>query len=221
MVTQNKKKFHIIGSNPKDFFDMTVEATEILLKSDVVILSKNFHKTFFNFLIKNKKKFIFKEDLSKNEDVKQWEKIYSLFKKFTSLSYLISGDPYFNYKNDLEVFLKKKKINVIKVIGILEIAGWVNKKNNFLTNREKNSSVFFFIPSSLGEIKKILGEGLSGKLVIIFKKEKLLNKLLRQLQKKSKVKYELYVNGHRQYLKNMPFILESKFSNAYLIFNRE
>ena len=221
MFTQNKKKFHIIGSNPKDFFDMTVEATEILLKSDVVILSKNFHKTFFYFLIENKKKFIFKEDLSKNEDVEQWGKIYSLFKKFTSLSYLISGDPYFNYKNDLEVFLKKKKINVIKVIGILEIAGWVNKKNNFLTNREKNSSVFFFMPSSLGEIKKILGEGLSGKLVIIFKEEKLLNNLVRQLQKKSKVKYELYINGHRQYLKNMPFILESKFSNAYLIFNRE
>ena len=221
MFTQNKKKFHIIGSNPKDFFDMTVEATEILLKSDIIILSKNFHKTFFYFLRENNKKFIFKEDLSKNEDVEQWGKIYSLFKKFTSLSYLISGDPYFNYKNDLEVFLKKKKINVIKVIGILEIAGWVNKKNNFLTNREKNSSVFFFMPSSLGEIKKILGEGLSGKLVIIFKEEKLLNNLVRQLQKKSKVKYELYINGHRQYLKNMPFILESKFSNAYLIFNRE
>ena len=109
MFTQNKKKFHIIGSNPKDFFDMTVEATEILLKSDIIILSKNFHKTFFYFLRENNKKFIFKEDLSKNEDVKQWEKIFSLFKKFTSLSYLISGDPYFNYKNDLEVFLKKKK----------------------------------------------------------------------------------------------------------------
>ena len=104
MFTQNKKKFHIIGSNPKDFFDMTVEATEILLKSDIIILSKNFHKTIFYFLRENNKKFLFKEDLSKNEDVKQWEKIYSLFKKFTSLSYLISGDPYFNYKNDLEVF---------------------------------------------------------------------------------------------------------------------
>ena len=79
MFTQNKKKFHIIGSNPKDFFDITVEGTEILLKSDIVILSKNFNKSFLNFLTENNKKFIFKEDLSKNEDVKQWEKIFSFF----------------------------------------------------------------------------------------------------------------------------------------------
>ena len=61
MFTQNKKKFHIIGSNPKDFFDMTVEATEILLNSDVVILSKNFHKTFFIFLEKITKNLFLKK----------------------------------------------------------------------------------------------------------------------------------------------------------------
>ena len=61
MFTQNKKKFHIIGSNPKDFFDMTVEATEILLKSDIIILSKNFHKTFFYFLEKITKNLFLKK----------------------------------------------------------------------------------------------------------------------------------------------------------------
>ena len=94
------------------------------------------------------------------------------------------------------------------------------KKNDFLTNREKNSSVFF-IPSSLAEIKKILNKKLSGKLIFVFKETKLLNNLLKQFKKKNKIEYKLYVNGHKQNLRNMPFILESQFSNAYLIVNRE
>ena len=49
MYTQNKKIFHIIGSNPINFFDMTLEGLEILQKSDVVILSKFFHKNFIIF----------------------------------------------------------------------------------------------------------------------------------------------------------------------------
>ena len=107
MFTQNKKKFHIIGSNPKDFFDMTIEGTEALLKSDIVILSKYFNKSFINFLTDNKKNFLFREDIAK-EGIKLYQEIFSFFKKYNSLSYLISGDPYFNYKNDLEDFFKKK-----------------------------------------------------------------------------------------------------------------
>ena len=95
------------------------------------------------------------------------------------------------------------------------------KKNDFLTNREKNSSVFFFIPSSLAEIKKILNKKLSGKLIFVFKETKLLNNLLKQFEKKNKIEYKLYINGIKQNLRNMPFILESQFSNAYLIVNRE
>ena len=105
---------------------------------------------------------------------------------------------------------------------MLEIVCWVNEKNDFLTNREKNSSVFFFIPSSLAEIKKkILNKKLSGKLIFVFKETKLLNNLLKQFEKENKIEYKLYINGIKQNLRNMPFILESQFSNAYLIVNYE
>ena len=221
MYTQNKKIFYIIGSNPINFFDMTVEGLEVLQKSEVVLLSKSFHKNFIIFLKENKKKFFFKEDLSINSGINLWKKILELFKKNNSLAYLVSGDPYFCYKDELEEFLKEKKIVVNKIIGILEIASWVNKKNDFLTNREKNSSILFHIPTSLTEIKKILNENFSGKLVIIIKEKNLLNKFLKQFNKKSKIKYQLYINGHRQGRKKMSFNIESPFSNAYVILCRE
>ena len=220
MYTRNKRNFYIIGSNPQDFFDMTIEGVEALLECDLVILSKFFSKTYVNFLKENKKKFIFKEDFV--TEITLWESIYSLCKKNNTIALLISGDPHFCEKNDLENFLKKRKINVIKILGLLEIVSWVNEKNDFLTNREKNSSVFFFIPSSLAEIKKkILNKKLSGKLIFVFKETKLLNNLLKQFKKENKIEYKLYINGDKQNLRNMPFTLESQFSNAYLIVNYE
>ena len=38
MITQSKKKIYIIGSNPNDFFDLTIEAINILSKSNVNFL---------------------------------------------------------------------------------------------------------------------------------------------------------------------------------------
>ena len=74
---------------------------------------------------------MFKEDLSINSGISLWKKILELFKKNNSLAYLVSGDPYFCYKDELEEFLKEKKIVVNKIIGILEIVSWVNKKKRF------------------------------------------------------------------------------------------
>ena len=152
MYTRNKRNFYIIGSNPQDFFDMTIEGVEALLECDLVILSKFFSKTYVNFLKENKKKFIFKEDFV--TEITLWESIYSLCKKNNTIALLISGDPHFCEKNDLEKFLKKRKINVIKILGLLEIVSWVNEKNDFLTNREKNSSVFFLFHLHLQKSKK-------------------------------------------------------------------
>ena len=143
MYTQNKKKFYIVGSNPNDFFDMTIEGVETLLKSEIIIFSKTFHRGFSSFLKDNNKNFIFKEDISDKEEIEFCESIFNLLKKNNSIAYLISGDPHFNYKNYFEDFFSKRKVDVIKIIGILEIATWVNEKNEFLTNREKNSSIFF------------------------------------------------------------------------------
>ena len=221
MYTQNKKKFYIVGSNPNDFFDMTIEGVETLLKSEIIIFSKTFHRGFRSFLKDNNKNFIFKEDISDREEIEFCESIFNLLKKNNSIAYLISGDPHFNYKNYFEDFFSKRKIDVIKIIGILEIATWVNEKNEFLTNREKNSSIFFYFPDTLYEIKKILDDSISGKLVLIFKEKKLLEKLLKQFNKKSKIKYKLYINGRRKDLKKLPLKLERQFSNAYVILNCE
>ena len=53
------------------------------------------------------------------------------------------------------------------------------------------------------------------------KKKKLLEKLLKQFNKKSEIKYKLYINGHRKDFKKLPLKLESQFSNAYVILNCE
>ena len=221
MYTQNKKKFYIIGINPNDFFDMTIEGVETLLKSEVVIISKFFHRNFEIFLNDNNKKFVYKEDISKNEEIKLFTSIFNLLKKNNPIAYLISGDPHFNYKNNFEDFFSKKEVDVIKVIGVLEIACWVNKKNEFLTNREKNSSIFFHFPTTLNEMKKILNNSLSGKLIFIFREKKLLEKLLKHFNKKSKIKYKLYINGNKKDFKKLPLKLESQFSNAYVIIDCE
>ena len=221
MYTQNKKKFYIVGSNPNDFFDMTIEGVETLLKSEIIIFSKTFHRGFISFLKDNNKNFVFKEDISDREEIEFCESIFNLLKKNNSIAYLISGDPHFNYKNYFEDFFSKRKVDVIKIMGILEIATWVNEKNEFLTNREKNSSIFFYFPDTIYEIKKILDDSISGKLVLILKEKKLLEKLLKQFNKNSKIKYKLYINGHRKDLKKLPLKLERQFSNAYVILNCE
>ena len=63
---------------------------------------------------------------------------------FNSISYL-----YFGNLNVSETFfddnmLEKKGIKVEVILGILSIVNLLNKKNQLLTNRNKNSSVSFF-----------------------------------------------------------------------------
>ena len=39
MITHSSKKIYIIGSNPDEFFDLTVEAVNIFSQSDIIIFS--------------------------------------------------------------------------------------------------------------------------------------------------------------------------------------
>ena len=45
MLSQNKKKIYIINFNPKDFFDLTLEALENLRTSDLIISTENLIKS--------------------------------------------------------------------------------------------------------------------------------------------------------------------------------
>ena len=77
MYTQNKKKFYILGSNTKDFFD-SFKGGETLLKSEIIIFSKTFHRSFRSFLKDNNKNFVFKEDISDKEEIEFCESIFNL-----------------------------------------------------------------------------------------------------------------------------------------------
>ena len=57
MFTQSKKKIYIIGSNPEDFFDLTVQSIKILSKSHLIIISRRYNKQYFEILKRNKKNF--------------------------------------------------------------------------------------------------------------------------------------------------------------------
>ena len=76
--------------NPNDFFDMTIEGVETLLKSEIIIFSKFFHRSFRSFLKDNNKNFVFKEDISDKEEIEFCESIFNLIKKkqFYCISYI-------------------------------------------------------------------------------------------------------------------------------------
>ena len=42
MITRGIKKIYIIGANPLDFYDLTIESEKIISESDIVILSKRY-----------------------------------------------------------------------------------------------------------------------------------------------------------------------------------
>ena len=61
---------------------MTIEGTEALLKSDIVILSKYFNKSFINFLTDNKKNFLL-EKISQKRESNFTKKFFPSLKNIT------------------------------------------------------------------------------------------------------------------------------------------
>ena len=55
MIAHSLKKIYIVGSNPNDFFDLTVEAIDILSNSDLIIFSKKFHFQYKKILMQSNK----------------------------------------------------------------------------------------------------------------------------------------------------------------------
>ena len=99
MMTQSLKKIYIIGSNPNDFFDLTVEALNILSKSDLIIFSKKFCSQYKKIFEKNNKKIFFEEDLADSK-IMLSKVIHKLFEKYNSISHLIVGDPFLFFENN-------------------------------------------------------------------------------------------------------------------------
>jgi len=217
MITHSPKKIHIIGSNPNDFFDLTIEAVDILSKSNLIIYSKKFDLQYGRVFEKSNKKFFFEEDLAKSKTM-LLKVIHKLFETYNSISHLIIGDPFLFFENDEESYFQKKKIPVEKVLGIPEIILWMNKKKLFLTNRNKNSSVSFFYPKTKNDCNKLLKIGNFEKLIIKVSTQSVLEDIKKIFLKKLDKNLRYKVFGNAKELKlNSTLKLDKSISNVYII----
>ena len=145
MITRRIKKIYIIGANPLDFYDLTIESEKIISESDIVILSKRYSEKYSQILNQNNKIFLYEEDLA-SDAFNVNKEIYNLLKKYNQISHLVLTNPFLCFENEQENFFKKKKISVERIIGVFDIISWLNNKHLFLTDRKKNSSFSFFFP---------------------------------------------------------------------------
>ena len=98
-------------------FCRLLRIVNIFSQSDLIIFSKKFNSQYKVFFKKNNKKVFFVEDLADSK-IKLVKVIHKLFEKYNSISYLKVGDTFLFFENYEELFFKKKKIQVEKVLGI-------------------------------------------------------------------------------------------------------
>jgi len=188
MLSQNKKKIYIINFNPKDFFDFTLEALESLRTSDLIISTRKLDKKFKSNLNKINRMLEINTELSKNKMIFR-KYLISKLNIFDSISYLHLGD--FNIAETFfdDNLLEKKNIKVEIKLGILSIVNLLNKKNQLLTNRNKNSSVSFFNYLDIKKILSIIEKNNFEKLLIKTTKTYLMKNFLEKLKKTKNQKY--------------------------------
>ena len=188
MLSQNKKKIYIINFNPKDFFDLTLEALESLRTSGLIISTRKLDKKFKSNLNKINRMLEINTELSKNKMIFR-KYLISKLDIFNSISYLHLGD--FDIAETFfdDNLLEKKNINVEIKLGILSIVNLLNKKNQLLTNRNKNSSISFFNYLDIKQILSIIEKGNFEKLLIKTTKTFLMKNFLEKLKKTKNQKY--------------------------------
>ena len=192
MLSQIKKKIYIINFNPEDFFDLTLEALENLRKSDLIISTRKLDKKFKSNLKKINRMFEINTELSRNKIMFR-KYLISKLDVFNSISYL-----YFGNLNVTETFfddnmLEKKGIKVEVILGILSIVNLLNKKNQLLTNRNKNSSVSFFNYLDIKQILSIIENNNFEKLLIRTTKTFLMKNFLEKLKNTKNQKFDYHL----------------------------
>ena len=217
MITYSPKKIYIVGSNPNDFYDLTIEAINILSESNLIICSKKFDSKYSEVFKKSKKKIFFEEDLVQSKRMLP-KVIHSLLETYNPISHLIIGDPFLFFDNSEESYFKKKNILVEKILGIPEIIIWMNKKKLFLTNRNKNSSVSFFYPKTKYDCNKLLKIKKFEKLIIKISVESVLQNIKEILLKKldKNFKYKAFANA-KEIKINSSLKLDKSINDVYII----
>lgn len=188
MLAQNKKNIYIINFNPNDFFDLTLEALENLRTSDLIISTRKLDKKFKSNLNKINRMFEINTELSKNKMIFK-KYLISKLDIFNSISYLHLGD--FNITETFfdDKVLEKHGIKVEVKLGILSIVNLLNKQNQLLTNRNKNSSISFFNYLDTKQILSIIEKNNFEKLLIKTTKTSLMKNFLEKLKKTKNQKY--------------------------------
>ncbi len=192
MLSQNKKKIYIINFNPKDFFDLTLEALENLRTSDLIISTRKLDKKFKSNLNKINRMLEIKTDLSKNKIIFR-KYLISKLNLLDSISYLHLGDFNINETFFDNNVLEKKGIKVEVKLGILSIVDLLNKKNQLLTNRNKNSSVSFFNYLDTRQILSIIEKKNFEKLLIKTTKTYLMKNFLEKLKTTKNQEYDYQI----------------------------
>ena len=204
MLSQNKKKIHIINFNPKDFFDLTLEALEKLQTSDLIISTRELDRKFRSNLNKINSAFEINTGLLKNR-TKCIKYLISKLNKFNSVSYLCFGD--FNTSETFfdENLLRNERIKIEVKLGILPIVNLLNKKNQLLTNRNKNSTLSFFNYLDIKQILSIIKKNDFEKLLIKTNKASKMNTFLNKLEKlkNKKYRYQLFDETKQLNIKNL------------------
>ena len=192
MLSQNKKNIYIINFNPKDFFDLTLEALENLRTSDLIISTRKLDRKFKSNLNKINKMLEIKTDLSKNKIIFR-KYLISKLNLLDSISYLHVGDFNINETFFDNNVLEKKGIKVEVKLGILSIVDLLNKKNQLLTNRNKNSSVSFFNYLDTRQILSIIEKKDFEKLLIKTTKSYLMKNFLEKLKTTKNQEYDYQI----------------------------
>ena len=194
MILQCKKKIFLVGANPKDILDCTIQAIEIIQSSESIIISKEFNNRYLKLL--NNKNIHFQEDLAKKNNRNLWLEILKLFKSHNTVSQLYNGDPDIDCSGSKQQkFFKENNIECKILSGVIKVVNYMNINSNLLTNREKNFSSSFLKKFNKKKVFEILSNLYFEKLVIFVKNKDDLIKIflfLRDLSFKKRLKYSLF-----------------------------
>ena len=206
MLSYKKNKIYIIEVNSNDFLDCTLESIEKINESHCILISKYFNKHFINILKKNEKKLIFEESLTNQKNEHLWEKIKKLSKNYCIISHIRKSELHlFNDVIDEKKFFEKNNLETECIIGVFELIHWLNKAKQFLTNRDKNSSVIFANNFNKKKINiMLLNEDFEKIIIRFYKKSDLLIffHMISNLSRKIRFTYKLLQNGKIKTLKS-------------------
>ena len=205
MSSQIKKKIYLIGTNPYDISDCTIQAIKKIELSDSVILSKKFCREYLELICD--RNIYFQEDLSENNDVNLWIEILKIIKNNNVVSHLVHGDPNIDNNGNEELFFfKKQKVQCEIIPGIIKVINHMNINSSLLTNREKNFSATFLKRFNKKKNSEIIKKSYFEKLVIFLENQSQLKYVLHLLdQYSSKRQITLSLFSDKSFLQNIKF----------------